>query len=352
MSFFNDNSVCQATANPINKLLETSNKSNYGEIRTQNFENNKVSQIHQYNRLDNDLQTDFHQFANFNNAVSGSHIIPQEHTGINLYQTRTLHASNNTPQNWSNEFTKLSLQESGYEQQMDSQEHQMNIQGRQMNGQDSELLSSAYSRFQHQQFAQPHQQRSYLPLQKDTVMPHSGSTSLNQLHNNSEQFAELEDEFDSAFTELENELNVENQKVEEEEDQMVGSSVSQSTTKTETGNPGLNEEDKIKFAVLAKNVFNIMNNTPKGISSDTSDKFKQSSFMQLMNKISTREIEISNDKKKLVDQNGVDIRSRLEDPLRDLKDNVALESPFEAALKVSENTALRVDSNSWQGDFI
>lgn len=153
--------------------------------------------------------------------------------------------------------------------------------------------------------------------------------------------SQIKNEFDNAFNEIENELAPLNQQNQNH----------QNNEEEETINNTNDEDDKIKFAILAQNVFNLMNNTPKNVSSTTSNKFKNSGFMQLMNKISNREIEISNDKMKLVDQNGNDIRSDLSDPLANMDLNNVLDSSYNSALKVSQNIPVNVDLNSWQGDF-
>lgn len=335
MSFFNDSSVCQSTANPINKFLDTSTKANLSNFRTDNIANNDIQTFHQYRNLDTSVQNEFHQFTESAKNSLHFNVTPQGITGerfLNNTRRGQLETFNGTQQDWSKDFMNLNLRDN----------HERPLQQPQFMNQNNSTLESFQSQHRHE----PLRNISHFPLNQSGLTLNKNIESLRQ-KNTQIQYAELNNEFDTAFTEVEEELNTDSQKVDENCDQHSLEGLS-SSSQVDLENTS-EDQDKTKFADLAKNVFDIMNNTPKGVSMNTSNKFKQSGFMQLMNKISSREIEISNDKNKFVDQHGVDIRTKIDDPLQNLgADDEPLKTPFEAASKVSRN----VDSNAWQGDFI
>ncbi|KAG7694684.1 hypothetical protein KL951_003861 [Ogataea haglerorum] len=110
-----------------------------------------------------------------------------------------------------------------------------------------------------------------------------------------------------------------------------------------------NEDDKVKFAQLARSVFLTMSQPPADISKQTSDKFQNSNFLKLMNKISTREVEMSEDRDKFVDAQGRDIRDMLPDPLKDIKEQgLAGMGPFASAQQVYSQMGDELRPSMWQ----
>lgn len=339
MSFLNDATSCQGAANPLNKFIETSNGNqdlnNFQNINNQN--NLSRQNIHNYNNIDRSLQNDFNNFAETTPASLNSNIIPNSISVNNTHHIQySNHVANNTQQTeWIQDFNDLSLQDGRQYQQM---------------GLNPSLQQ------QQQQQQQAHQQRMHYQLpnqiQNQRLNLNTSRSYTSRLTSNSQQqtqqqdipqqdFDEINNKFDDMFNEVENDINKDqNTQSNEEEDASI--------------NTPNDEEDKIKFAMLAQNVFNVMNNTPKHVSSNTSDKFKQSGFMQLMRRISSREIEISKDKKKFVDQNGIDINSNvnqtLPNPLNSVHSDIT-DSAFDSAVKIGQKESIKVESSAWQGDF-
>ena len=335
MSFFNESSACQASSNPLSKVVDTTTNERHNVNGYNNFQSGRSSQIQnnlsRFQNVDNSVQ---HEYNNFSSSGQNFHL----NDDFSLHDVRLneppqsqvqqanvyMHSQSN---NWVSDFRSFSLSDASPQL---SQQHQ-NQQSHQSQQLANHPLSSMHIYGHQMQSPNLTISANHLSLDAQHQQNRQSSTNLMELNN----------EFDNAFSEVENEINI------------ASPSQNQSSKEEEESNKVVNEEeDKVKFAILAQNVFNIMNNTPKHVSSNTSNKFKKSGFMQLMNKISNREIEISNDRKKLVDQNGNDIRSDLSNPLSNLQMNDILESPFDSAIKVSQTTAVKVDSNSWQGDFV
>jgi hypothetical protein len=340
MSFFNEQGLCQASVNPLHKIIDTSNNNSHlNNFRTsQNVGSSKQQNIHHFQNVDSLVQNEYNNYSNQvdQDFESVNNILPKSIDISHNFQYPQNQISNQKimQQNWSQDFNRLSVQDNNeqlHEQFHEQPIHTLNpiVNMNSMNQQHL-LLSNiplANIRNNNLELYRNQQQQQQQFVNESPTEIHS-SANLNNLSN----------EFENAFSEIETELKMEtqseNQKAEEEE--------------IVTTN---DEEDKIKFAILAQNVFNIMNNTPKHVSSTTSNKFKASGFMQLMNKISNREIEVSNDKKKLVNQYGMDIRSELSDPLAGLSMNETLDSSFNSAVKVSQTKPIDVNANTWQSDF-
>lgn len=332
MSFFNETSACQAASNPLSKIVDTTNNEHHNLNGISSSQSGRTSQIpqtvHHFQNIDSSIQHEFDNFSSPGHNFQLNNELSHQKMELNEFAQPFSHqmSMQHQPQqnSWVSDFRSFSLSDSAPQI---SQHQQQQPNQRQQMSNFAHPLSSLNRHTTHIQSPN----MSISSNHQNVGLEHPSTTSLKELNN----------EFDNAFTEVENEINI------------VSSTQNQSSIEEEESTKVVNdEEDKIKFAILAQNVFNMMNNTPKHVSSSTSNKFKQSGFMQLMNKISNREIEVSNDKQKLVDQNGKDIRSDLSDPLANLQINDLLDSPFNSALKVSQNTVVKVDLNSWQGDFV
>lgn len=335
MSFFNESSACQAASNPLSKIVDTTTNERHNTSGFNNFQSGRSAQVqNNFSRFQNVDNTVQHEYNNFSNSGQNFHLNNEfslHDVGLNEPQQSHIQQANlhmqSQPNNWVSDFRSFSLSDAA-PQHLQQHQSQQSYQGQSQQHANHPL--SSMNLYGHQMQSPHMSSTTKVSLDAQQQQNRQSSTNLMEMNN----------EFDSAFSELENEINT------------TSVSQNQSAKEEEENSKVVNEEeDKVKFAILAQNVFNIMNNTPKHVSSNTSNKFKQSGFMQLMNKISNREIEISNDKKKLVDQDGNDIRSDLSNPLANLQMNDILESSFDSALKVSQTTAVKVDSNSWQGDF-
>ncbi|KAH3663534.1 hypothetical protein OGAPHI_004935 [Ogataea philodendri] len=134
---------------------------------------------------------------------------------------------------------------------------------------------------------------------------------------------------------------------EEIEDQLAQQPVN--TLPQESALQPTNEEDKIKFAQLAKSVFMTMSKPPSDVSQETNAKFQNSNFLKLMSRISTREVEISEQKDKFIDSQGRDIRDMLPDPLKDIKqEGLASLGPFDSAQQVYSQMGEELRPSMWQ----
>ncbi|QPG74603.1 hypothetical protein FOA43_001935 [Brettanomyces nanus] len=156
--------------------------------------------------------------------------------------------------------------------------------------------------------------------------------------------SEAKIDFDSAFNNIEKQLS--------EHGNNIRVNNSEMNVKEKTMGP-IGEVDKIKFAQLAQSVFNTMNSaSPKNASNEMNEKFKQSKFMNLMDRISKREVEINDKKDKFVDSQGHDIRDDLPDPLKDLRDTDLRDlGPYDSAKAVHEKLGKDLSSTAWETTF-
>lgn len=80
-----------------------------------------------------------------------------------------------------------------------------------------------------------------------------------------------------------------------------------------------NELEKEEFANTARKVQQSMTKSDGTRSTETNSKFEQSEFLKLMNSISNRSVELSDQGDKLVNKQGEDIREHLSDPLSEVR---------------------------------
>lgn len=328
MSFFNETNSCQSVSNPLNKFIATTDHDHL--ISHNKFQRLNVEQrtgIHTFQNVDMPTQKEFNMFMG--NIVEPSSQ-PSNEFFIHHPEKQPIlgHQQNDSfkQNNWTSEF-RFSDNNIPY-QELNQFENPINSQ-----------TSQNTNNIAPQSFYVNSGRLHNPNLNLTTKINYDNESSYKQRHNKHITENEINNEFENMFNDIETEL------LPDQESQTQKNVEEDELTKK------VDEDEKIKFAILAQNVFNSMNNTPRNISSKTSNKFKQSGFMQLMSKISNREIEISGDKMKLVDQSGNDIRSSLIDPLSNLNLDDNLESSFNSALKISQNVPVKVDRNSWQGDF-
>ena len=341
MSFFSDQNSCQVGQNPLNKVLQHNDNAaveRLHNLQSQNSHPNQILPIH-----DQRLQDEYNQFAT---STEFQH--PANDFQASQFNMRPGHGNQQvfaTQQNnqWVSDFNRMSIIDNS-----------MSIQP--VTDQTKQRKASLYTQQSSQRVSRPITesiQSSFAPNQRTIPQYQQFSQSLSNTQVRDEEqviHQSVSKEFDDVFSEIEaeikNDITQEQQIVETKEDEERLEEQEKAEREPQTI---LDEDDKIKFAILAKSVFNLMNETPKHISSTTSNKFKQSGFMQLMNKISNREIEISNDKRKLVDQSGADIRSALPDPLSNI--NTILESSFDAAVRISAANNATTNADAWQSEF-
>lgn len=109
--------------------------------------------------------------------------------------------------------------------------------------------------------------------------------------------------------------------------------------------------DKEKFAAIAKSIFSSMTQTSPAVSETTSRKFQQSSFLQLMDSVAKRKVELNSTSDKLIDEKGKDIREYLPDPLKDLKEGDLLESSYQGASLSQRRSGFDISPSDWEDDY-
>lgn len=325
MSIFQSDPASCSGSNPLNKLVS---REGFGQSlpsigqQSQQQQQNK----HTFNRIstiDANLQNEFNSFgidsfqSNFSQPISNPFIQDQ-------------HLTPSQPQNtWINDFQQMNIEEPTFANNTSNWANDFQMINKKIVPQSSNIV--------------PLTMMGAPSLQPSALASFASATSLQNLSNNgltkSASFTNMNLEFDSAFNELEEEIN-----------QGEEAPIAEEADKIEVDE----EEDKIKFAQLAQSVFSVMSNTPKNVSSATSEKFKQSNFLKLMNRISTREVEINKEKNRFIDSNGEDIRNILPDPLKDIKDelkNNNANSPFESAKIIHEQLGEQLRPNAWESSI-
>ncbi|KAF3992409.1 hypothetical protein FT663_00689 [Candidozyma haemuli var. vulneris] len=144
---------------------------------------------------------------------------------------------------------------------------------------------------------------------------YQGAQAMNSPQNQKAQveadLLENSEALDSHFDQLEKELAMEEQ-VDSEE-------------------ASISEIDKEQFVKAARDVQRSMRSEKNQKSDETTSKFEQSNFLKLMNSISDRKVELSQQGDKLVETaSGEDIRKHLSDPLKYEKDPNYHQQPHEA----------------------
>lgn len=323
MSIFQSDPASCGPSNALTNLNKFANQDNslsnqfIGSSHHQgNAEQQNVLSRNNFNSINENLQYDFNQFNQQHQqphqSFSNSGFIPQQQQQQQQHQSQFQNQANSQ---WINDFQKMNINNIPQEEHI-QQLRQANQQGWINEFQSMQQMdSSQHQQQQMQQQNQQHQQqynsnafqmRSNMMLNNSSMMyDQQQRTNLQQQQSN----IETDDMYD-MFEQVENELNELKTLVKEEEKQ-----------KEEEMNK--DESEKILFAQIAKNVFNTMNGTNKNntINSNTSQKFQNSNFLKLMQKIGERKIEINNEGNKFIDENGNDIRDYLPDPLKDLKDS-------------------------------
>ncbi|ODV86112.1 hypothetical protein CANARDRAFT_6609 [[Candida] arabinofermentans NRRL YB-2248] len=346
MSFLNNDAASCAANSALNKLHSHANldrslnhqltaNSNAQVSNSQQFTN-----FQKFSTIDNDLQNQYQNFSS--QQQQQQHFEPVNFEVSQQQQQKS----------WINDFQQLNIDSNHINQhQFVQQESHSNAQNQQMNSTSlkPEWLSEFSQTQQHQQMMETHDSFqsnvNRLGLQGGNM---HYQTSFNrpiqyqqpaQQSQQQEQPAELVD-FDSAFNDLETELNQDEMEVSQVEEEQKPNM--------------MDEEDKVKFAKLAMSVFSTMNNTPASVTAETSSKFKNSNFLKLMNKISTRQIELNDNKDKFIDAQGNDFRDLLPDPLAGLRDGeLNGMSSFESANMIHERLGgAEMRTSAWESTAI
>ncbi|ODV70355.1 hypothetical protein HYPBUDRAFT_155268 [Hyphopichia burtonii NRRL Y-1933] len=278
-----------------------------------------------YTGVDHQLNQDFQQFNQLQNMngnpafmnqfgpapqIPGRHHEQAQFNQFNQSQTHfnqpQLHQpqSSNSKQGWVQDFSNLA------------------ISNRQ------QPTNDWHTQFMKQQGFQQHQPQA----QHQRVMPNHASgfqmnmrTNLSQPMNQMavptehQEMHRMEQEkqvFDDQFDQLEKELEAQ--------------AVPEQTILEEINEVSTNENEKEEFAKTAQRVYDSMLSQQNTQTTETSTKFQQSDFLKLMNSISSRKVELSQEGNKLVNESGQDIRnqehiSNLADPLQDVRNEVRQE---------------------------
>lgn len=290
-----NDSSCSAANNPLMKALQLPGGV-YGSVQQ------KQQQMQQIPAEHNVLETEFREFKNMNQGID---LLPLP------LRVQPLDS------NWVQEFSQMNLHADNAYQPIDS----------------SMPIPMQQQHVQHQQqypITQIHYQTPMTQPSQMGALSRSFGSGLFQQYQQQQQnmigsMKSMTDMFDSAFQDVEKEL----QEKEEEQQQQQ--------------QPTIIEEDT-NLANIALSVLNIMQSTKiqPTVSTNTKEKFQQSKFMNLMQRISNKEVELDTVGEKFVDNYGKDINSN---------DNEA-ESMFESAEKMGAQFGFQVNKNDWQGDFV
>lgn len=300
MNFIADDNICGNGNNPLRKMMNTTTPLEIFPGKMSNMERNSGK-----------IENEFMEFKAMNQNIDMIPI-PQ---GIQMDSQRM---NNDMGSNWVNEFNQMNLNPHvpQVQHQVTPQYPQQYTQGQQM--------------FQNNLHLQHHQQQQQQQLYQQQVSNPPQTTSFgsgifnniqNKFSSSMKSFTDFQS-FDNAFNEVEKDLQ-------EEEIPTI-----------------IEEKDNKSFANIAQSVFNIMNNTKPtmNISNTTSDKFKTSKFMDLMQRISNKEVELDTQGEKLVHStNGVDINA---------PQNSNTTGMFESAIEMGSNFGFKVEKSNWDGEFI
>lgn len=316
MSFFSDQG-CSAQQNPLNKIINVPREpvgSSFGGIGHPQQQGLRLDLSREQELVDFRMMNNFGGVDVTPGLIDRNSILPS--VPVEKLQQSTLTG------NWVNEFHQLNINEGIQVQHQHQHQQQQNgyahSQAAQLSGNANanvmgmaDIRNAALSRGQ---------------MNIGQGLLNMTQSSIGNTFKSVTSISSLSKEFDSAFSEIENEIEEEMPAVDDEPPAVIHS-----------------DEDKVKFAQLANSVFTMMNNTPKGVSTETAGKFKQSNFMNLMNRISNREVELSIGNDALVDSQGRDIHDKA-------LENLGLAS-FETARQRAQQWGVEAKASNWQADF-
>lgn len=299
MNFIGDEAICGTVNNPLRKVINVSTPMELFPGKNPNVE-----------RQPGRIENEFMEFKAMNKNID---MIPVPQ-GIQM----DIQRNNDMGSNWVDEFSQMSLMN---QQTISHAQHQQRAQHQQQ------------QQFQYTQSQPIYHNNHNIHLQNHHVTPAAPATTVfgsgifNNIQNTlSSSMKSLTDfqAFDNAFTEVEKDL----QDVMEEEIPKVL----------------IEEEDNKNFANIAQSVFNIMNNTQPSmnVSTTTCDKFKTSKFMDLMQRISNKEVEIDSEGEKLIN-----VTNKGEG---NVNNGTGM---FDSAIEMGSKFGFKVEKSNWEdGDFI
>lgn len=268
-------------------------------------ENIPQNAFNRFKRTDQQLQNEYNQFASqkpSSQGFAGSSINERQSISPQFQQRQ------NGSEQWVSDFQRMSIQDNGIQRQqvqmITNARQSANIIGQ------SRQWSSEFGQMERRE-TQMQNSDNFNVQSANNVFTQSylGSTgivgNMYQHDNmatgiNHQAPANHDSEFDSAFADVESQLASQNQ---------------QNTAK----DTNMDETQKEKLAQIAQSVFDTMTQSSANVPQETSEKFKNSKFLNLMDRIAKREVEINDKHDKFIDSKGHDIRDDLPDPLRDLR---------------------------------
>lgn len=272
------------------------------------------------------LEREFHQqFAQnnpnvFASAFGGAQHLPAQHSGAGAVQGGSPGAQGAHKQGWVHEFSNLGLNDKQKAQQGPAWSTQFAQQAHQQ----APAALGAPGGASHQLYSPRLQAQFGLNAQTAGT---ARLTEHQQLHRHELNEMHFQNQLELQFAEIDRELETE-----------LKDGMEMDTN--------LNKE---KFAEAAREIVSAM-------STADNPKFKNSKFLNLMEMVSNRDIELSNDETKLVDRNGDEVKStetdidtndtanRLPDPLANIGEG-ELHTPFQSASLVSERN--KDEKYSW-----
>lgn len=287
MSFMGDNGSCSVGSNPLRKALNVG-----GPLEV------FPGRIHASEGLQGPsgrLEAEFADFRARNGAVE---MVPVPQALQMSHTNQVPYHASNEANSWVREFNQMNL---GPKPQ---QYPNYTPMARQANGMHAHAM--------------PMHTHAVQTIQPTPAPLGFMGTLQNTLSNSMKSITELQ-AFDAAFGEVEKEL---------EEDPI--------------------EEDRSSFANVAQSVFNIMNGAPQG---KTADKFKKSRFMDLMQRISTREVEIEGEA--FVTRATPAVPAPTAIPAIPVRAEHEISQPgaFAGAVQFSAQYGVQVKTSEWEGEF-
>lgn len=335
MSFLQNDPASCGGSNAVNKFNQRANvdSSLQRQLQLNSQQQGAQGSFNKLGRVDHRLQREYESFG----AQQGR----QWDQGQPIQQDRLGVQSGHPDQRWVSDFQNMSINTGPQSQQGWKAEyiHRQGVQG----PQGVQSVQQGVQGVQQGLDIQSQGQYYQSPAAMSSYQSMGGQYRQDLWSGSQSQSNVQSTVFESEFSAVEEELTRSNV---QQDHPIQREQVPVEEPAAQASHEAIDESDKIRFAQIAQSVFNTMNTTP-GVSGTTSDKFKNSNFMKLMDRVSKREVEINDDRDKFIDSKGHDIRDDLPDPLRDLRES-DLRGPFESAKVVHEQMGDHLTSSAWE----
>jgi len=375
MSFLQNDPASCGVNNAVTKLNNRANGDNslQQQLRNNNSQGSQLQQaqgqFNRFSRVDQRVQEEFHNFRDEHSRqvrpVDSSRFeVPKSLSQPTQFEDR----QQPNQQQWVSDFRKLSLHDTLGQRGFTGRTVQLGSQtqiGRATTAQNAQAWSTEFNGVIRRQ-QQVEGRDSYIgsqgiiseaPVFNQTYefgqsLNNAGWQYKNQTDTDKDK-QRTDAAFESAFNDIDKYMDTGNEEMgfELKDDTVQKGNLMERTKNVETSHR-MDESEKEKFADIAKSVFDAMEKGSNHASAKTNDKFRNSKFLHLMDRISKREIEINENNDKFIDSRGHDIRDDLPDPLRDLREtDIHNAGPFEAAKEVGAKQGQHISPSDWETDI-